>query len=206
MFWFAALIYILAVPYVVELMEDPAPGLARSVTEARGIKCRMLSKDEAILTGRFEVAENEGSVGTEDRYVTCDRGVFNPGERADQDEAILSDLNSHAIKTATTAIEAFPDVKQWRVAVHYPVIAVSYKINRAVWVALKEKRVQVVAESRYSEVEPFPAEPLLAENLKCDKHFGLDSSQTLLNIQLVDPNETQLHAGVCHKGAWKWLF
>ncbi|MGQ0505940.1 MAG: hypothetical protein ACT4TC_11560, partial [Myxococcaceae bacterium] len=101
---------------------------------------------------------------------------------------------------------------QWHVDAFYPQTAVASKIAVAARTALVEHgqrvsdRVPVLAPgdiavlSRLSPKEVYP--------LACKRFFAegaLEDGDAFLAVMIIDPRETQLHAGVCRFGQWKWL-
>lgn len=198
------LLLVFALPFTVELLHDPSPGLTRTVTSSRQTECRVLSREEVEARNKAQIVEAVNEDEVSGTYLHCEQRIFSAGERHARDEEVLARLSQDSARIAASAIEQFPNSK-WVVSVHYPVLVLKDKIEKATVVSLKEKQALVYAKHAFHSKTAFPIDAELASKLNCQRHYSLEDGYTLLEVVLADARETQLHAGVCAKGGWKWL-
>jgi hypothetical protein len=192
---------------------DPSPGISQSKEEARNLECIRLSQAEAHeqFPGQVPEPPARGSWGTTDA-LTCTRRFMRIGERPARDEVILSSLRQTVggITQAASALEA--GELTWHVDAFYPEPAVAAKIAVAAKTDLAERgrkvsdRVPVLAAGDIAVLWKLP--PKQAYPLACARYFAegaLTERDVFLGLMIVDARETQLHAGLCVRGEWKWL-
>jgi hypothetical protein len=192
---------------------DPSPGILQSKEEARNLECIRLSQAEAHerFPGAVPEPPARGSWSTTDA-LTCTRRFMRIGERPARDEVILSSLRQTVggITQAASALEA--GELTWHVDAFYPEPAVAAKISVAAKTELAERgrkvsdRVPVLAAGDIAVLWKLP--PKQAYPLACARYFAegtLTERDVFLGLMIVDARETQLHAGLCVRGEWKWL-
>jgi hypothetical protein len=151
-------------------------------------------------------------MGGDTDALSCTRRFMRIGERPARDEAILSSLRQSVgdITQSANALEA--GELTWHVDAFYPQPAVAAKISVAARTALVERgrkvsdRVPVLAAGDIAVLWKLP--PNRAYPLACARYFAegvLTERDVFLGVMLVDERETQLHAGLCARGEWKWL-
>jgi hypothetical protein len=100
----------------------------------------------------------------------------------------------------------------WLVDVHYPEPTVAGKIAFATKVALVQRGIAVsdrmpslaAGDVRVlSGMGPTEAYPVACQRYRAEG--ALADGQVLLAVTLLHPQETQLHAGVCAGGVWRWV-
>lgn len=192
---------------------DPSPGIFQSKEEARNLECTRLSQAEAHARFPGQVPEPPArGMGIDTDALSCTRRFMRIGERPARDEAILSSLRQSVgdITQSANALEA--GELTWHVDAFYPQPAVAAKISVAARTALVERgrkvsdRVPVLAAGDIAVLWKLP--PNRAYPLACARYFAegvLTERDVFLGVMLVDERETQLHAGLCARGEWKWL-
>lgn len=193
---------------------DPSPGLTQSKAEARNLDCVRMSQVEAHERhpGKVPPPAPRGSLSQIDA-LACTRRMLQYGERAPRDEVILSRLGQTVgeiteVASATGADEAIT----WHVDAFYPDPKVAAKISVAAKTHLAERgrrvsdKVPTLAAGDIAVLSSLS--PKEAYALACRRYFAegvLRENDAFLGIMIVDPRETQLHAGVCMAGNWRWL-
>ncbi len=200
-------------PEVAAIADDPSPGILRTNTEARGVDCEALSAEaaRALHPGQVEEAQPRGAF-IESQAMTCRHRFFKNGERSPRDEAILSRLSAITAQLASTVAATAPPKLTWQVESYYPDSAVASKIAFAAKVALVSRgqtvsdRVPVLAAGDLLVLGQQP--PSKAYPLACARAFAegaLRDDEALMGVALIDSRETTLHAGICHRGSWRWV-
>lgn len=193
---------------------DPASMFA-SRSDARNLDCVHLEQAEAarLYPGFVPEAAARGANFAATSALVCRRQLLEPGERPARDEAILSSLTrevSELVKSAS-ALEPGQDAV-WHVDAFYPEARVAAKIAVAARTELAERgravsdRVPLLAAGDVAVVnrQPLPG----AFPLACARYFAersLVAPAVFLGLLVIDPRETELHAGVCARGRWRWL-
>jgi hypothetical protein len=192
---------------------DPA-SLWLSRKETRSFECHRVSQAQAHELRPGVVPERSPRAGTFEvtDALVCERRYLEPGERPARDEAILSSLRSSAQEIAQLAAATAPEGTTWLVDAFYPEPTVAAKISVAVKTELAERRhrvsdeVPVLAAGDIAVLRRL--RPSEAYPLACARYFAehsLAESQRFLGLMIVDARETQLHAGLCSQGEWRWL-
>ena len=204
-------------------VHDPAPGLFTSKASTRSLECTRISQARAAELYPSEVPEPpaRGNLGLgETDALVCSRRFLSPDERPARDEAILSSLSLAATEIAQAALDRRPlpagqaaaEDLLWHVDAFYPEPAVAAKIAVAARTELAQRgrrvsdRVPLLAAGDILVVGRLPARK--AYPLACARYFAehaLSESEAFLGVMLLDARETQLHAGSCVRGQWRWL-
>lgn len=207
-FWFLQLL-----PILVAASGDPSAGTWNSKQEARNLECRHLSQQRAheLAPGRVPPpAVRQTSVEID--ALVCEPRIMELGERPARDEAILSSLRREVGELTRLASALGTNETTWHVDAFYPDARVAGKIAVTARTELAEHgrrvsdRVPLLAADDVAVLHPLP--PQQAFPLACRRFFAertLFDDQAFLAIALVDPRETQLHAGACIGGEWRWL-
>lgn len=192
---------------------DPAPGLWQDKSEARNLDCERVSRQRAHELHPGEVPAMPARMGNlESDALLCTRRIMRAGERPDRDEVILSSLRQSVGALVEVASALEPGPITWHVDAFYPQPEVAAKISVAARTGLAEQGRQVSDKvpllaagdiAVLSRMEPREAYPLA-----CKRYFAqhaLGPNDAFLGIMLIDARETQLHAGLCVNGGWRWL-
>lgn len=206
---------LLPLPIFADRAFDPSPGLWESPTDVRNRECSRMSQARAheLYPGHVPEPPARGSFGDIDALV-CTSRTLPLGERQPRDEAILSSLRRTAgeIAQVATATALASENLTWHVDAFYPDPAVAAKIAVATRTELAERgrrvsdRVPVLAAGDVAMLARLP--PQKAFPLACTRYFAevlLGETEAFLAVTLVDARETELHAGFCRKGVWRWL-
>jgi hypothetical protein len=195
------------------LAGDPIPGPFQSKADARNLECTRLSRAEAHERFPGEVADLPARRTAElTDALVCTPRIMREGERPERDEAILSSLRQRVDELVQAASALNPGGITWYVDAFYPQPAVAAKISVAARTALVERgrrvsdRVPVLAAGDIVVLGRMP--PARAYPLACARYFAqraLGEGDAFLGLMIVDARETQLHAGLCSRGQWRWL-
>jgi len=197
-------------------LHDPAPGLLTSRSSTRSLECARVSRERAAELYPAEVPEPpaRGYLGLgENDALVGSRRFLSPDERPARDEAILSSLSQAAAEIAQAAVSprASEDLL-WHVDAFYPEPAVARKIAVAARTELAQRgrrvsdRVPLLAAGDILVAGRLPASK--AYPLACERYFAeraLSEREAFLGVMILDARETQLHAGACVRGEWRWL-
>jgi hypothetical protein len=208
-----ALLTMALLPSLISGGSDPSPGLLQTKEEARNLECTRLSQAEAHqrYPGQVPDVPARGTNDVVDALV-CARRFIKLGERPARDEVILSSLRKTVGELTQAASTLFPGELLWHVDAFYPDPAVAAKISVAARTELVERgrrvsdRVPVLAAGDIAVLSRMPAKSSYA--LACARYFAervMTEQEVFLGLMIIDARETQLHAGVCARGAWKWL-
>ena len=193
---------------------DPAPGVFHTRKESRNLECTRLAHAQAHE--RFPgdvppVAPRALAEEVTDALV-CEPRFLPLGDRMPRDEAILSTLRA-SVGTLTQLASALnPGDVVWHVDAFYPEQAVASKISIAAKTELFEHgrkvsdRVPMLAAGDISVLSHLPPRQMYA--VACQRYFSehlLTERDVFLGLMVVDPRETQLHAGICQGGKWRWV-
>ncbi|MGC4120593.1 MAG: hypothetical protein QM765_39640 [Myxococcales bacterium] len=207
-------------------IHDPAPGLLTSKASTRSLECTRITQERAAELYPAEVPEPpaRGYLGLgETDALVCSRRFLSPDERPARDEAILSSLSESAAQIAhAVAPSGQPSAANragaedadllWHVDAYYPEPGVAEKIAVAARMELAQRgrrvsdRVPLLAAGDILVVGRLPARK--AYPLACARYFAehaLSDSEAFLGVMILDSRETQLHAGTCVRGQWRWL-
>jgi hypothetical protein len=193
---------------------DPAPGLFNSKAQSRAYECERLDIAEAHREHPGEVR----APGPRGEYIdrsalVCTEKLVRPGLRNEQDEAILASLDERASELGSLA-GLRPDLseKTWLVEAYYPNPQVASKVSFATKNALVSQgllvsdRTPILGFGDMDVITRLPPEQAYAA--ACQRYSdngSLGPDDALMGVVLLDPRETQLHAGVCANGSWSWV-
>jgi hypothetical protein len=209
------ILLLVPMPDLVERVSDPSHAIWQSRTQARNMDCVRMSQARAheLYPGRVPEPEGRTTPGAQFGALACTRRFVGYGERADRDEAILSNLRQSVGELTEVASARVPGADvTWHVDAYYPSPAVAAKISVAARMHLAETgrrvsdRVPLLAAGDLSVLSRMGAREAYA--LACARYFqhrALAGNEAFLGLMIVDPRETQLHAGVCVDGVWRWL-
>ncbi|MBK7861833.1 MAG: hypothetical protein IPJ65_25095 [Archangiaceae bacterium] len=193
--------------------KDPSAGFVQTKAEARNYDCQRLSQAEAHerYPGVVPEVPPRGTYGSTDALI-CSRRVLDWGDREGRDEAILNSLGEQVSELTRLATSTAPEHTTWYVDSFYPQPQVAQKIAIAARVGLVERgqkvsdRVPLLGGGDIAVLARLP--PGQAYDLACRRYFAesvLARGEAFLALMIVDARESQLHAGVCLDGAWRWL-
>lgn len=193
---------------------DPAWGFWQGRQELRNLECERMTQQRAH--DLYPVRVPEPSPRTE-TLTSIDALVCSPrivpfGERPARDEVVLTTLRARVAEFSQTASAVHNDVTTWYVDAFYPELTVATRIATAARTQLAERGMPVS-----NRVPLLAAGDLLvlrdldvarAFPVACARYFAehsLADKEALLGIALVDERVSELHAGVCRNGVWRWL-
>lgn len=194
--------------------KDPSAGFTQTKEQARNYDCQRFSQEEAHerLPGLVpEPPARGGNFGVKDALL-CRRRLVEWGERNGRDEVILTELRTSVDDIVRLAGAAAPEKTTWYVDSFYPSPLVAQKLSIAARVGLAERgqqvsdRVPVLAAGDIAVLARMP--PWRSYGVACRRYFSekvLSAGEALLGIMILDERESQLHAGVCLDGDWRWL-
>ena len=192
---------------------DPAPGIWHGKSESRNLDCSRMSQQRAHELHPGEIPALPARLANqESEALVCTRRIMRNGERPERDEIILASLRESVGELAEAASALGQGGLTWHVDAFYPQPEVAAKISVAARTELAEQgrrvsdKVPVLAAGDIvvlGRMAPKDAYPLA-----CKRYFAqraLGENDAFLGIMLIDERETQLHAGLCLKGEWRWL-
>lgn len=193
---------------------DPA-GFFATRKELRSLDCRRITQAEGAnrFPGQVPEPSVRGQTFSDTDAVICERRMLDGDERPPRDEAILSGLSTEVgdlVKIAATTDGTQEAL--WHVDAFYPEPQVAAKIAVAARTTLAEQgravsdRVPILAAGDVAVVSRLP--PGQSYAIACKRYFAeksLGEHDVFLALMIVDPSESQLHAGVCAQGHWRWL-
>jgi hypothetical protein len=181
---------------------------------ARELDCERMSQAQAHDMNPADVPATSarGMALVRVDAMVCKRRIVGYGERDARDEFILSSLRADMgamTKQAATGISA---QTTWRVDAFYPNPKMVQKINVAARTALAESGHQVSSQSPFLAAGDIAVMQGLAMAqalpLACTRMYAegsLAETDAFLALALLNPSESELHAGVCQQGSWRWL-
>ena len=192
---------------------DPAPGIWHGKSEARNLECSRVSQLRAHELHPDEVPAPPARLANQESdALLCTRRYLREGDRPERDEAILSSLRQSVGEFVETASALGQGELNWHVDAFYPQPEVAAKISVAARMELAEQgrrvsdKVPVLAAGDIAVLGRMA--PQQAYPLACKRYFdqhALGENDAFLGIMLIDARETQLHAGLCLNGEWRWL-
>ncbi|MBX5484774.1 MAG: hypothetical protein IRZ16_23365 [Myxococcaceae bacterium] len=209
------IIFLMALPSLADRAGDPSLNAFRSKAEARNMECTRVSQAQAHERFPGQVPEPSPRVSSnlmDIDALVCTPRIVRVGERPARDEAILSSLSQSVSDIAQVAGAVGDPDTLWHVDAFYPDPRVAHKIAVAARTHLVETghlvsdRVPLLAAGDLLVMRDLPERKRF--ELACARFFAehaLGEHEAFLGITVVDPRETQLHAGVCQKGVWQWL-
>jgi hypothetical protein len=206
------ILLMMPLPIAAELLADPASGMWAGKEDVRNMECVRVSQEQghAQHPGQVPDVPARRTADQEDALL-CTRRIMSHGERSARDDQILSDLGRSVGEIADAAAALAGDVT-WHVDAFYPEPRVASKIAVAARTSLAESgrrvsdRVPLLAAGDLAVLGRLP--PKDAFPLACARYFAegsLGAGDAFLALMLLDARETQLHAGLCVEGRWRWL-
>jgi hypothetical protein len=203
----------LLLPLLLACTKDPAAGFLQTKQQARNYDCQRLAQQEAHerYPGLVPEPPPRGGYGVKDALI-CSRRIVDWGDRDGRDEVVLSSLRASVDELVRLASSAAPEGTTWYVDAFYPQPQVAQKISTAARVTLVERghvvsdQVPVLAAGDIAVLARLG--PSRSYALACKRYFAqgiLHHDEALLGLMVIDARETQLHAGVCLDGEWRWL-
>ncbi len=192
---------------------DPAPGITMSKAASRNLECNRISQAEAHqrYPGRVPDLPPRGSYSNIDALV-CSTKISQPGDRPARDDVVLTSMRESVGEITRLANALVPRTAVWHVDTFYPEQLVAQKLSVAARTDLAERghkvsdRVPVLAPGDIAVLARL--EPKKAYPLACARYFKekvLTDPDAFLGMMIMDARETDLHAGICVRGEWKWL-
>jgi hypothetical protein len=211
---FLLIMFLAPLPSLLARSSDPAPGIWQSKSEALNLECTRMSQARAheLYPGQVPEPPPRGEGPSTTDALVCTQRFVPLGERKARDEVILTSLSQTVGEITDVASALGGGDLNWHVDAFYPRPEVASKISVAARTNLAERgrkvsdRVPVLAAGDISvlgRMSPKDSYPLA-----CARYFAegsLGEKDAFLGIMIVDERETQLHAGVCLGGRWKWL-
>jgi hypothetical protein len=201
-----------------DLLRDPANASWFSQQRVRQLECERLSQAEAHARHPGTVPPPNARSGAlmQVDALACRHLLVAEGARSPRDEAILQRLEQDVGELVGLAAAVSEPDTRWIVDAHYPSPPMVRKIAGSARVALAERGRQVSdAPPRLSagdvevlrtlpmrEAIPFACRRLHASGAL---QSAPDDDVALLSIALLHPGESQLHAGTCRRGEFRWL-
>lgn len=198
--------------YFGDIVADPSQAAWVSRQEARELDCQRLSQADAHARFPGQVPAPHARAQTQMTIdaLVCTRRVVPATFREARDEALLEDLSTEVADVVTQAQVVGP--ARWHVDAFYPDPIMTQKIATAARTHLSESGHRVVQQAPLlaaGDVLVLHGKPLWeALPIACQRFHAegtLDDDDAWLALAVVDPSETQLHGGVCVRGAWRWL-
>lgn len=204
---------LLPLPTFAVRANDPAPGVWQSRTDARGMDCVNLGQALAHERYPAEIPDLparrlDGPANT----LVCTRRFLPPDERRPRDEAILSQLGASVLELTQAATALAPPGLTWHADAFYPDEQVGQKIAVAARMALAETghvvsdRVPLLTGGDIAVIgrmAPQDGYPLACSRYYAEQVMGMKDA--FLGVMILDGRETQLHAGTCIAGTWRWI-
>lgn len=206
---------LMPLPLLTDRVNDPAPGITQSRQDARNLECTRMSQAQAHQLYPGQVPEPSARTSAnlmEIDALTCTQRMIRYGDRPARDEVILSTLREQVGEITEVAGALGTPSTTWYVDAFYPQPRVTTKIAVAARTALAERgyrvsdKVPLLAAGDLLVLRDLEAKD--AYRLACERYFAqgiLSGDDAFLGIMIVDARETQLHAGVCTSGRWRWL-
>ena len=195
-------------------LHDPIEHSWRGRAELRELDCERMSQAEAHRRRPAEVPETHMRAQTQMQIdaLVCQRRVVPFGARDQRDDAILSQLSGEVASLTTQAIASTDADTRFVVDAFYPQPQVAAKIRFATLQRLAEDgrttttQMPLLAAGDLAVMQGLPLQdalPLACARLHAEG--SLPANTAFLAVAVLRPMETQLHAGLCLGGGWRWL-
>ncbi|MBE2250720.1 MAG: hypothetical protein IAE78_14380 [Myxococcus sp.] len=190
------------------------PVLFKTREERRNLDCYRLAQADAAarFPGQVPPQPARQIAGENTDVLTCSTRYLRVDERPARDEAILSTLSAQVAGLAETAAALVAPGARWHVDAFYPSLPVAQKIAVAARTSLAERglevsdRVPTLTAGDVAVLATLPQSEVY--RVACARSFStsvMGPDDVFLGLMIVDPRETALHAGLCQRGAWRWL-
>ena len=208
---FGLVLVVLTLPYP---GTDPSVDAWKGRSALRHLDCDRVPQAQAHKLHPARVPEVAPRVETFLEYdaLVCTRRLLPWGEHPARDELVLDDLSTSIAALVQPALALGDDDTVWSIDAFYPDVGMQSRIANAARAELAQRGLRVS-----SSVPLLAAGDLLvlrgmdvpsAMQLACARFAAegsMDEHDAFLGIALVDNRESALHAGVCRRGAWRWL-
>lgn len=193
---------------------DPVQQAWLGRSHLRELECERLSQAEAHRRYPDVVPQTDmrSQVLMQIDALICERRIVPIGVRAARDEVILTHLSDEIDSIANLAQGVIAPETTLLVDAWYPQPEVQGRIRSSLLQRLGDSDRVVSARLpslAATDIEVMNALPLQdALPLACrqlHREGGLKDSEALVGVAVLREDETQLHAGVCTQGAWRWL-
>jgi hypothetical protein len=183
-------------------------------SERRRYDCERLSVAEARASqpGQLPPEKPRGSY-VDRSLLYCQARILAPGVRSGLDDVLLHALEDRATSLAEAAARwATLGDRTWLVEVNVPTAEMGPKIGFALKTALMRLGLSVSDRAPtmsagdvdvITRMDPMQAYPAACRRFS--DNGSLRDSDVLVYAMILDPRETELHAGLCLNGGWAWL-
>jgi len=202
----------------VDIAADPVNEAWLGRQRARQLDCERLSQAEAHdrFPDRIPASHPRATALMEVDALVCHHRLLEDDQRPPREALILDGLGDEVDELGSLAIASVPADAPWVVDAYYPDLVMTRKIATASRVALAERGVEVsdapprLTAGDVEVLRTLPmrdALPLACRRLHESGALVNDAGREspLLAVALLDPQETQLHAGTCVRGEFRWL-
>jgi len=196
-------------------LSDPAPSVYRHRDFSRSLVCIRVdpTRGSQLRPGQIRPVSPRGDDGNRSTLV-CSQKVLREGLRAPVDEAVLSSLEDRAQHMALRVSSLDPQLREraWLVETFYDHPQVTDKITFATQNALMAQGLSVSDRAPslgpgdvevLTRLSPEEAYPAACERFHATGSLG--DADALLAVVRLDRRSTELHAGLCVDGQWRWL-
>ncbi|MDP2345288.1 MAG: hypothetical protein Q8O67_30370 [Deltaproteobacteria bacterium] len=193
---------------------DPVQQAWKGRQESRQLECERMSQAEAHERYPADVPRTHprATALVKIDAVVCRRRLIRYGERDARDELILSSLGQDVGELARQAAALGGPTTRWHVDAFYPQPQIVQKIATAARSTLAASGHLVSSQAPMLAA----ADSVILNNMSmadalpvaCQRFFAegtLGADDAWLALTLIRPQESQLHAGACINGAWRWL-
>ena len=210
----AAVFWFLAVFAASDVVRDPVQHGWRGRQELRELECERLSQAEAHLRHFAEVPPTHmrSQALMELDALVCHRRIVPFGARDARDDAILSQLQNEVTAITAQAVASTDASTRFIVDAFYPQPQVAGKIRYATQQRLAESgrvtttQMPLLAAADVEVLQGLPVQDALpAACARLQAEGSLPADHAFLAVALLREQETQLHAGLCIAGGWRWL-
>lgn len=193
---------------------DPLFQAWRGRQALRNVECTTMPQAQAseLYPGQVPPPAPRTSNLTKIDAMVCKQRMQPWGQRPARDELILNDLSTTTGALVQGALAYGGPQTVWRVDAFYPSADVTRRIADAARTALVERGARVKSQAPLlapadnvvlRELPLAQALPVACARYAAEGALGVD--EAFLAVAIVDPQESELHAGVCINGGWKWL-
>jgi len=210
----AAVFWFLVLFSAADLVGDPAQHGWRGRQELRELECERLSQADAHRRRPAEVPPTNMRSQTQMEIdaLICQRRIVPFGERDDRDDVILSQLGDEVAALTAQAVASTSTSTRFMVDAFYPQPQVAAKVRVATLQRLAESgratttKMPLLAAGDIEVMQGLPLQdalPVACARLHAEGSMADD--EAFLAVAVLRPQETQLHAGLCQNGGWRWL-
>lgn len=197
-----------------DIAEDPVNEAWLGRQKARQFECERISQAEAHQRYPGDVP-NTSATGSTMMHIdalVCERHIVKDGVRSPRDEVILRNLSGEVTELSALAAASLKEGTRWKVDAYYPNPVITRKVANASRMAFAERGISVSdAPPRFTagDVAAFRKMKMRdAIAASCERLHDtgqLDDDEAFLALALLHARESQLHAGTCYKGKFRWI-